>query len=155
MAVTSLFAVRAALHDAIAAQLAGVGVDLLEAPPKDAEELSEREACWWVNETSVSAEPYTMPTGLVETYTLTVTVQTLPADGDVTPADAHAAGLALADLVFTAVRANRRPLNPDVDGWDAVCEWAGFEHAAARLEQPAGYATRFELRISVEATRCS
>ncbi len=61
----------------------------------------------------------------------------------------------IVDLVYTTVRANRRLLDPDVVDWEARCEWAGFEHAAVRLEQPAGYATRFELRINVEATRCS
>lgn len=155
MAATSLFLTRDALHGLLFTALGGVGVELLPAPPSEAEDLTLGVACWWSNDVSVAAEPYTLPSGLLEQYTHTLVVQSIPEDGDVSVSAAQAEAMEIVDLVYATVRANRRLLDPDVVGWEARCQWAGFEHAAARLEQPAGYATRFELRIQVEATRCS
>jgi hypothetical protein len=153
MAATSLFLVREALHDLYGAALANVGVELLPAVPTEAEDVSERVLAWWSNEVDVTAQPYTMPNGLVENYQQLLVIKVLPADGDVTATDAQAEATQLLDLVYDTARANRRPLsNQD---WDAVVEWGGFVHLAARLEQPAGFAAGFEVRLNVEATRCS
>ena len=84
MAATSLFLVREALHDLYGAALANVGVELLPAVPTEAEDVSERVLAWWSNEVDVTAQPYTMPNGLVENYQQLLVIKVLPADSDVT-----------------------------------------------------------------------
>lgn len=156
MGATSVFATRAVLHELIAPSLAGVGVELLDAPPKDAEDLSLGSVCWWVNQIDVDAVDHTMPAGVRENYVHTLTVEVLPADGDVTVGDAQAEATALVDLVFEVIVANRRLTLDAATGWtDARVSWGGFTHVATRLERPAGFGAIFEIRLVVEATRCS
>jgi hypothetical protein len=153
MGATSLLEVRDALHELVGAVLGGAGVELGWNPPTEAEELSELTAAWWLNEVDVSAEPWTMPSGLQETYTKTLAITCLPADGDVTSRDAATAVLELVDLVYEVVVANPRPLSGS--DWDARISWAGFTFLDVRLERAAGFAAGVEIRIGVEATRCS
>ena len=100
MAATSLFLTRDALHGLLFTALGGVGVELLPAPPSEAEDLSLGVACWWSNDVSVSAEPYTLPSGLLEQYTHTLVVQSIPEDGDVSVSAAQAEAMEIVDLVY-------------------------------------------------------
>jgi hypothetical protein len=125
MAATSLFLVREALHDLYGAALANVGVELLPAVPTEAEDVSERVLAWWSNEVDVTAQPYTMPNGLVENYQQLLVIKVLPADSDVTATDAQAEATQLLDLVYDTARANRRPLT--AQDWDAVVEWGRLQ----------------------------
>jgi hypothetical protein len=115
--------------------------------------MADRRVAWWSNEVDVTAQPYTMPNGLVENYQQLLVVKVLPDDGDIGVGDAQADAVELLDLLYDTARANRRPLSGEE--WDAVVEWGGFVHLAARLERPAGFAAGFEVRLNVEATRCS
>lgn len=154
MGATSLLEVRDALHDLVSAALAAEGVELLWNPPSEAEELSELTAAWWLNEVDVSAEPWTLPSGLQESYTKALAIKCLPSDGDVTSRDAAVAVLALVDVVYGVVTANARPL-ASTAAWDARITWAGYSFLDLRLEKPSGFAAGVEIRIGVEATRCS
>ena len=156
MGATSVFATRAVLHELIAPALAGVGVELLDNVPTDAEDLSLGSACWWGNEVDVDAVDHTMPAGVRENYLHTLVVRVLPDDADVTVGDAQSAATELLDLVFDVIAANRRLTLPASSGWtDARVSWGGFAHVSTRLERPAGFAAGFEIRLVVEATRCS
>ncbi len=153
MGATSLLEVRDALHEVVGSVLGGAGVTLGWNPPAEAEELSELVAAWWTNEVDVTAEPWTLQSGLRETYTKILAIKCLPSDGDVTSRDAATAVLELVDLVYEAVVANPRPLS--VSDWDAHVTWDGFTFLDVRLEKPSGFAAGVEIRIGVEATRCS
>jgi len=154
MGATSLLEVRDALHELVSAALAAEGVDVLWNPPTEAEELSELTAAFWVNSIDVDAEPWTLPSGLRELYVMTLVIKCLPSDGDVTSRDAATAVLALADVVYGVVTSNARPL-ASTAAWDARITWAGYSFQDLRLEKPSGFAAGVEIRIGVEATRCS
>mgnify|MGYP000997317321 CR=1 FL=1 len=153
MGATSLFEVRAAFQDLFYAQLSGIGVELLEAVPRTAEDIQGRQA-WWSNEIDVAAEPWTT-SGVVERYELALVVTALPEDGDVSVVDAQEAVSEVVDLLFAVVQANRRPLDGTGSEWSAVAQWAGFSHMAQRTNVPPGVAADVAVRIGVEATRCN
>ena len=153
MAATSLLVVRDALQELFGGELAAVGVPLLWGAPVDAEDLSELRTVWWENEVEATVAPYTMQ-GLVETYEMSLLVQCLPEDGDVTARDAAEKALELIDVLYETTRDNRRPVDTS-GGWDVVIDWAGHQLVTGRTERPAGFGASWIARIGVEATRCS
>ena len=157
MASTSLFVSRDALTELVRPALSGVGVELLDARPvQEPEQLSELRVAWWGNDVEVQAQPYSMPVGMVETYQHVLTLLSIPVDGDVDVLSAQADVLELMDLVFDLVQDNRSLLtNAAGDGWDVRITWDGFSQVSSKIEKPAGFAAMVEVRIGVEATRCS
>lgn len=153
MAATSLLLVRDALQELFGGELAAVGVPLLWGAPVDAEDLSELRTVWWENEVEATVAPYTTQ-GLVETYEMSLLVQCLPEDGDVTARDAAEKALELIELLYEATRDNRRPVDTS-GGWDVVIDWAGHQLVTGRTERPSGFGASWIARIGVEATRCS
>ena len=156
MAATSLFVARDALTELFRPAFEAVGVQLLDADPTDAEDLSELRLAWWSNDVDVAAEPWTMPNGMRETYLQTLNLLSLPADGDVDVLAAQADVSELLDLAYGLVADNRRLLDTTAGaGWQVDVSWAGFAQVASRREKPTGYAAMIEVRIGVEASRCS
>ena len=153
MAATSLLVVRDALQELFGGELAAIGVPLLWGAPVDAEDLSELRTVWWENEVEATVAPYTMQ-GLVETYEMSLLVQCLPEDGDVTARDAAEKALELIDVLYETTRDNRRPVDTS-GGWDVVIDWAGHQLVTGRTERPAGFGASWIARIGVGATRCS
>ena len=157
MASTSLFVSRDALSGLLRPALSGVGVELLDARPvQEPEQLSELRVAWWGNDVEVQAQPYSLPVGVQENYQHVLTLLSLPVDGDVDVLTAQADLLELMDLVFDLVQANRSLLTTATgDGWDVRISWDGFSQVSSKLERPPGFGAMVEVRIGVEATRCS
>ncbi len=153
MAATSLLLVRDALQELFGGELAAVGVPLLWGAPVDAEDVSELRTVWWENEVEATVAAYTMQ-GLAESYEMSLLVQCLPEDGDVSARDAAVSALELIDLLYEATRDNPRPVDMS-GGWDVVIDWAGHQLVTGRTERPAGFGASWIARIGVEATRCS
>lgn len=153
MAATSLLVVRDALQELFGGELAAIGVPLLWGAPVDAEDLSELRTVWWENEVEADVAAYTMQ-GLAESYEMSLLVQCLPEDGDVSARDAAVSALELIDLLYEATRDNPRPVDTS-GGWDVVIRWAGHQLTTGRAERPAGFGASWIARIGVEATRCS
>ena len=83
-------------------------------------------------------------------------IATVPRLTGVSKAAAHVRALELMDLVFDLVQANRSLLTTATgDGWDVRISWDGFSQVSSKLERPPGFGAMVEVRIGVEATRCS
>jgi hypothetical protein len=152
---TATLLVRRLVGELLEAEFAATDVEWLWNPPEKAEDLDSLRSAWWAPSVDVSIDPYTMPLGLDESATVGVVLQAMPADGDVSGRDAEDAVAEMYDMVFDLVRANPHPVDP-AGVWDLQVVIGGLSFAHARSPQdPFGWAARFEVQLSVRATRCA
>jgi hypothetical protein len=153
MATTSLFAMRRAVGALLDAAFEPFGVTVLWDAPSQAEDVERGLMAWWADPTDIAVTPYTLPSGLEETYEQTLVLAVLPADADVTPENAADAVDELMTAVYEVVPANPHPVDSS-EGWDVLVRFAGYTFTSGLRPNPPGYAAGFEVRIGVEATRC-
>lgn len=157
---STLFEARQALFDIINGALPSdvvFGWDRPRTPAETDGDVGTRRSAWLSAPVDAAVTDRTMPGGWTETWTQPVVIQCLPFDGsgDVVTAD-HDADEILT-LIVEAVEANKRlsGLGYDFDGWSVMCTYSGFTFRSGTIEGQEGYAAGYEVRLDVEATRCS
>lgn len=150
---TSLFDVRHELEATITSAFPGETA-ILWAAPKDAEDVDVGLLLGWDDKVDVSVEPFTVPLGVVESYEQTLFLQALPTSDEVSAEDAAASADEYLGVIISALSdlSNRRP---PIDEWDVMVTVNGYAFRTGIWGQTTGYAAGFDIRIGVEAKRCS
>jgi len=157
-ASSTLYYVRSWLFDLLEAALPGdvaFGWDMPNEPSDVDGPNGLRRSVWLKAPIEAAAEVSTMPNGIDEKWTQVVRVQCLPEDGSVDVPTADLAASELLDVVVDAVRGEQRPVISELSDWSTVVTYGGYQYASGRLDGGDGYAASYEIKIDVEASRCS